>query len=104
MEFYDITDEEPAQPGEMVLYTPRHTIVVCAAIVDNKMRAFDRGTFLEDDVELFKKIRMTKKEYVKRTYSRCKGCGGGKKPSNAGPVPSETVRLPTGCKGCGGKK
>ena len=104
MEFYDITEEEPARPGEMILYTPRYSIVVCAGIVDDKMRAFDQGTFLEDDVELFKKIKMTKKEYKDKTYTRCKGCGGGKKVSNKGPIPSEPVMTTTGCKGCGSRK
>ena len=104
MEFYDITEEEPARPGEMILYTPRHSIVVCAGVVDDKMRAFDRGSFLEDDIELFKKIRMTKKEYVKRTHSRCKGCGGGKKTVNKGPIPSEPSISTAGCKGCGSAK
>ena len=104
MEFYDITDDEPVRPGEMVFYTPRHSIVVCAGIVDDKMRAFDRGSFLEDDVELFKKIRMTKKEYVKRTHSRCKGCGGGKRSTNPVVMPAEPTTTGGGCKGCGGKK
>jgi len=104
MEFYDITDEEPARPGEMILYTPRYSIVVCAGIVDNKMRAFDRGSFLEDDVELFKKIKMTNKEFAKRSHSRCKGCGGGNRAPNKAAIPSEPVVTSTGCKGCGSRK
>tara|TARA_R110002020_G_scaffold254650_1_gene468419 strand:+ start:211 stop:525 length:315 start_codon:yes stop_codon:yes gene_type:complete len=103
MDFYDISEEEQPRPGEMLLYSPRHSIVVCAGIVDNKLRAFDRGTFLEDDMEQFKKIKITKKEYKKRSRSKCKGCGGGNKPE---PGISTSV-LPSadssGCKGCGTK-
>ena len=104
MEFYDITDDDPAAPGEMLLYSPRHSIVVCAGIVDEKMRAFDRGAFLEDEVEQFKKIKITPKEYKKRTRSKCKGCGSKRNARNA---PDVTVTETTnavagsGCKGCG---
>tara|TARA_B100000686_G_scaffold327017_1_gene385461 strand:- start:691 stop:1005 length:315 start_codon:yes stop_codon:yes gene_type:complete len=104
MEFYDISDEEPANPGEMLLYSPRHTIVVCAGIVDDKMRAFDRGSFLEDDIENFKKIKITNKEFRKRTRSKCKGCGGGSADSSAQSIPTATPKTATGCKGCGSKK
>ena len=102
MEFYDISEEDTAQPGEMLLYSPRHSLAVCAGIVDNKLRAFDRGAFLEDEVEQFKKIKITKKEYKKRTRTKCKGCSGSK------PEVSTTTDISTGagtgCKGCGSKK
>tara|TARA_R100001163_G_scaffold62877_1_gene54107 strand:+ start:165 stop:476 length:312 start_codon:yes stop_codon:yes gene_type:complete len=103
MEFYDINEDNPVSPGEMLLYSPRYTIVVCAGIFDDKMRAFEQGRFLEDDVENFKKIRMTNKEYRTQTTSRCKGCGGGST-TGAKTMPSSKPKTASGCKGCGSKK
>ena len=107
MEFYDITEDDQPRPGEMLLYTPRHSIVVYAATVDDKYHAFDRGAFLEDSAEQFKKIKITPKEYKKRTRSKCKGCGGKRATTKA---PDVTVTETTnaiagsGCKGCGSIK
>jgi len=108
MEFYDITEQEAVRPGEMLLYSPRNSIVVFAAIVDDKVRAFDRGAFLEDDIDKFMKIRMTQKEYKKRTRSKCKGCSGGRAPArDSSPYATDApinTKAAGGCKGCGSKK
>ncbi len=79
MEFEEISEKSNIRPGEMLLYSPRNSIVVCAAVVDNNVRAFENGRFLEDILSNFKKIIITKREFKKQVKSKCKGCGGGKK-------------------------
>ena len=71
MEFEEITEKSNVRPGEMLLYSPRNSIVVCAAV--------DNGRYLEDIIVNFKKIVITKKEFKKQVRSKCKGCGGGKR-------------------------
>jgi len=79
MEFEEITEKSTVAPGEMLFYSPRNSIVVCAAVVNDSIRAFDNGRYLEDAMANFKKIVITKKEFKKQVRSKCKGCGGGKK-------------------------
>tara|TARA_R110001583_G_scaffold11785_3_gene52881 strand:- start:248 stop:487 length:240 start_codon:yes stop_codon:yes gene_type:complete len=79
MEFEEITEKSNVRPGEMLLYSPRNSIVVCAAVDDDNIRAFDNGRYLEDIIVNFKKIVITKKEFKKQVRSKCKGCGGGKR-------------------------
>ena len=107
MEFYDISEQESVSPGEMLLYSPRNTIVVFAAIVDDKVHAFDRGAFLEDELDKFKKIKMTHREYKEKTRNKCKGCAGGRATTRSSTMPesnTKSIKTAAGCKGCGGKK
>jgi len=80
MEFEEISDSKLLRPGEMILHSPTHTVVVYAALVDETVRAFMNGALMEDELANFKKIVMTKKQYRERPRaSRCKGCGSNKK-------------------------
>lgn len=80
MKFEEISDSKLLRPGEMILHSPTHTVVVYAALVDDTVRAFMNGTLLEDELANFKKIVLTKKQYKKHMRTNgCKGCRGKKK-------------------------
>tara|TARA_B100000131_G_scaffold245536_1_gene238344 strand:+ start:153 stop:398 length:246 start_codon:yes stop_codon:yes gene_type:complete len=81
MKFEEITDTSLLKPGEMIFHTPSDSIVVYAALVEDTVRVFTNGTLLEDEVQNFKKIVITKKQFKKYKISggRCKGCGSKKK-------------------------
>ena len=80
MEFEEISDSKLLRPGEMILHTPTHTVVVYAALVDDVVRAFMNGALMEDELSNFKKIVMSRKQYKKHIITnRCKGCSGRKK-------------------------
>jgi hypothetical protein len=80
MKFEEISDSKLLRPGEMILHTPTHTIVVYAALVEDTVRVFANGALLEDELANFKKIVLTKKQYrAGLQVSRCKGCGSKKK-------------------------
>jgi hypothetical protein len=78
MEFYDITNEAKAYPGEYLLYKPKMEIVVCGAYLPAKdqIRALMRGSLIEDKIHNFQKIKLNKKERKDRASTRCKGCSG----------------------------
>ena len=71
MDFYDITEEQKAFPGEYLLYMPTKQIVLCGAYkrIDGTIKALNNGQLLEDKIEKFKKIRGL-------NSARKKGCGG----------------------------
>ena len=39
------------------------------------MRVFTNGHLIEDKIENFKKIKLSRQEQKERKKSRCKGCG-----------------------------
>tara|TARA_R110002020_G_scaffold65206_1_gene172296 strand:+ start:231 stop:464 length:234 start_codon:yes stop_codon:yes gene_type:complete len=75
MKFEEITDDAQVFPGEYLLYVPKKVIVVCGAYKGDTIRVLENGRLIEDKVENFKKIRLTKKESKEKRPSRCKGCG-----------------------------
>ena len=79
MKFDDIVEESIVSPGEYLLHEPTSQIVLCGAYVkkEGRIRALSRGAVLEDEVDNFKKIRLTPKERKERQKSKCKGCGKG---------------------------
>ena len=80
MKFEEITDSKLLRPGEMILHTPTHSVVIYAALFDDVVRVFLNCALLEDKLENFQKIVMSRKQYKKHvTTSRCKGCGSRKK-------------------------
>ena len=76
MEFYDITEDIKAYPGEYLFHKVRKEIVLCGAFIpsENKIRALASGSMMEDKISNFQKIKLTKKEHKERKASRCKGC------------------------------
>jgi hypothetical protein len=80
MKFEEISDSKLLRPGEMILHSPTHTVVVYAALVDETVRAFMNGALMEDELANFKKIVLTKKQHRENVRtSRCKGCGSNKR-------------------------
>jgi len=75
--FDEILEESKVYPGEYLLHAPSQQIVLCGAYIksDGIIRALARGRLLEDNIENFKKIQLTKKERKERQKRRCKGCG-----------------------------
>ncbi len=76
MEFYEITEEIKAFPGEYIYHEPSRQIVLCGSFnrKEGKIRVLAGGRLFTDNIKNFKKIKLNKaqrKEYI----SRCKGCG-----------------------------
>lgn len=79
MKFTEITEADKVYPGEYLLYTPSQQIVLCGAYnrKENFIRALRDGRFMEDKIENFKKITMSRKDRKERKSRRCKKCGKG---------------------------
>jgi hypothetical protein len=76
MEFYDIDKKEKVTPGEYILHVPSEAIVMCGAFsrTQNKIKALSAGQLVEDNIENFKKIRLTRREHKERQVRTCGGC------------------------------
>lgn len=78
MDFIEITEELRALPGEYIYHEPTRQVVLCGSFSrrNNQIRAFAHGRLFEDQIENFKKIKMTTKERRERSVRRgCQGCG-----------------------------
>ena len=77
MEFCEITENDKASPGEYIFHEPTHQIVLCGSFsrTTGKIRVLARGKLFADDIENFKKIKITDDIERKKYISRCKGCG-----------------------------
>ncbi len=78
MKFIEIKEDCKVYPGEYLLYEPTQTIVLCGAFNrgDNMIRAYGNGKYVEDKINTFKKIEITRAEQKQQYRSRCKGCRG----------------------------
>jgi uncharacterized protein YdhG (YjbR/CyaY superfamily) len=78
MKFESIEKEAKVYPGEYVLHQPSQTIVLVGAFkrTEGTIRVLANGRLMEDKIENFKKIQLTRKEQKERKVSRCKGCKG----------------------------
>ncbi len=77
MEFYAIADNDKVAPGEYVLQSPTEEVVLCGVFSRerNEIKALYKGRLLEDTIENFQKIKMTKKEmYRTKVVPRCGSC------------------------------
>ncbi len=77
MNFTEITDKCTVHPGEYLLYSPTNQVVLCGAFnrAANYIRALGNGKYIEDKIELFRKIEVTVQERKERfKKKRCKGC------------------------------
>jgi hypothetical protein len=77
MEFFEITENIKANPGEYIYHTPTRQIVLCGSFNRNKnqIRALGHGKLFADEIGNFKKIKLNKEEQRRKQTSRCKGCG-----------------------------
>ena len=77
MEFQKIKEETKVHPGEYLLHQPTNNIVVCGAFKpqEGMIRCLVGMRLMEDKIENFRKIKMTRNEQQRRRVARCKGCG-----------------------------
>jgi len=78
MNFEEIKKESKIYPGEYLLHEPTMQIVICGAYNpdENFIRCLSSGRLLEDQVNNFKKIKLSNGERRERSHSKCKGCTG----------------------------
>ena len=76
MKFDEIEKDSTVHPGEYLLYEPTMEIVLCGAFNRelDMIRCLSKGSLLEDKIDKFKKIRLSKKESKERKHTKCKGC------------------------------
>lgn len=74
MKLEDITADSKIFPGEYLFYKPASAVVVCGAVMGNKIKALHNGRLIEAPKSEFKKIQLTQREYKESRVSRCKGC------------------------------
>ena len=79
MKYHEIIDDMKVNSGEYLYYEPAQKIVLCGSFSreNNLVGALLDGRYIEDSVDKFKKIMLTKEEHRHRKVSRCKGCGSG---------------------------
>jgi len=77
MEFQEISEDLKVHPGEYVLHQPSQQIVLVGAFKKKEglIKVLARGKLMEDKIENFKKIRLSREEIKEKRLSRCKGCG-----------------------------
>ncbi len=78
MKFVEIKEDSKVYPGEYLLYEPTQIIVLCGAFNRSMdmIRAYGQGKYIEDKINSFKKIEVTRKQQKEQYRSKCKGCGG----------------------------
>jgi len=76
MNFQEITEDSKVYPGEYLLHVPSNQIVVCGAYkpMEGKIKALANGRLMEDAIDNFQKIKLSKAERKKKTVRRCGGC------------------------------
>ena len=76
MEFYEITEEVKATPGEYIYHEPTRQIVLCGSFnrEANQIKVLAQGRLFTDEIGNFKKIGLTREEKLKRSARTCKGC------------------------------
>jgi hypothetical protein len=76
MDFFEITEDLKATPGEYIYHKPTNQIVLCGSFnrQNDQIRVLATGTIFADKIKNFKKIKLTKEERSTRKVSRCKGC------------------------------
>ena len=79
MEYHPIGEDTNVSPGEYLFYEPAQKVVLCGGFSreDDLVRALMDGRYLEDTINNFKKIILSRQEHQERRVSRCKGCGAG---------------------------
>jgi len=78
MKFEEIKENSKVFPGEYLLHQPTQQIVMCGAFKkrEGTIKALAQEKLIEDRIEHFRKIYLSKKE---REQKRARACGGCKK-------------------------
>jgi hypothetical protein len=76
MEFEIIDEGAIVHPGEYILHEPTNQIVLCGAFKkeEGKIKALIHGRLMEDSIENFQKIKLSKEERKQRSKRKCGGC------------------------------
>jgi hypothetical protein len=77
MDFFEITEDLKATPGEYIYHEPTKQIVLCGAFnrKNDQIKVLSRGKIFTDKIENFKKINLSKQEATRKRVTNCKGCG-----------------------------
>jgi len=78
MEFFEITEELKTAPGEYIYHEPTRQIVLCGSFnrSKNQIKVFGQRGLFVDQIQNFKKIKLSKAERkLRHVQSTCKGCG-----------------------------
>ena len=80
MQFYEITEDLKASPGEYIFHTPTNQIVLCGSFnrEKNQIKVLAHGRLVVDKIQNFKKIRINQSEQRERQKHRktnCMKCG-----------------------------
>ncbi len=75
MEFYRITEDVSAFPGEYLFHVPTKQIVLCGSFNRRRdqVKALGQGKMISDSIKNFRKIKLTDDE---ASDVSCKGCIG----------------------------
>ena len=75
MEFYIITEDVAAFPGEYLFHVPTKQIVLCGSFNRrrDRVKALGRGKMITDSIKNFRKIKLSDEE---ANNVKCKGCIG----------------------------
>ena len=76
MEFLQIAENVKVFPGEYLFHTPSKQIVICGAykLDEGKIKALANGRLMEDKIEDFQKIKLSREEKKRRPTRSCGGC------------------------------
>jgi hypothetical protein len=76
MEFFEITENLKATPGEYIFHEPTKQVVMCGSFnrKRNQVKAFGQRGLFVDKIENFKKIQLNNKERKARASHGCAGC------------------------------
>jgi len=79
MKFQMIEENTKVFPGEYLLHKPSQQIVMCGAYkkAEGTIKALANGSLIEDKIQHFRKIRLSKEEQQRKKANRsCGGCKG----------------------------
>jgi hypothetical protein len=77
MKFKEIQEDAKVFPGEYLLHTPTHQIVMCGSFrrSEDRIKALANGKLMEDRIDNFQKIYLSEEEHKKKKVHRsCGGC------------------------------
>ena len=76
MNLYEISDDLKVYPGEYVFHVPTKQIVLCGSFMREKkqMRVLVSGKMFTDNIDNFRKIKLSRSENKQIKPKGCSGC------------------------------